>query len=395
MNLRRTLLMLMCLLAVAFVFQTMQRTGWLLLPALAEESHMSDPFAGESIVWVHVFNEQGELTGPVPSPRVVKPDEVWRDQLGDERYRILRRAGTEKPFCGTLLDNKIEGVYTCAGCGLPLYASDAKFNSGTGWPSFFKPVAPANITEHRDTSHGMIRTEIRCARCDGHLGHVFNDGPAPTGQRHCLNSESLLFTPKDQLAELADPFAYQPATDDQGLATAVLAGGCFWCTEAVFEPVDGVVDVVSGYAGGSAETANYEAVCSGTTDHAEAIRITYDPNRVSYIKLLELFFHMAHDPTQLNRQGNDVGRQYRSAVFYADEKQKMATSAYIRLLEESRYFSQPIVTTLEPLTEFFPAEAYHQDYARENPDQPYIRHVAQPKVDKLKEKYRDIMENEK
>lgn len=171
----------------------------------------------------------------------------------------------------------------------------------------------------------------------------------------------------------------------------VLAGGCFWCTEAVFERLKGVLDVESGYSGGSAATANYSAVCSGTTGHAEAIRITYDPRVVSYGDLLKVFFTVAHDPTQLNRQGADEGTQYRSAIFYADEEEKRVAAAYIRQLTEQGVFDDPIVTTLEPLTDFYPAERYHQDYARNNPSQPYIRAAALPKVRKLMEKHPEVV----
>lgn len=168
--------------------------------------------------------------------------------------------------------------------------------------------------------------------------------------------------------------------------TAVLAGGCFWCTEAAFEQLEGVVDVTSGYTGGSAETANYRAVCGGDTGHAEAIRITYDPAKIGYEQLLDVFFD-AHDPTQLNRQGNDLGTQYRSAIFFASDEEKSAAEAKIRELTEKGKFSRPIVTTLEPLEAFFPAEDYHQDYARQNPEQPYIQAVSTPKVCKVREKH--------
>ena len=156
---------------------------------------------------VKVFDRNGRLTGPVESARVVKTDAEWRAQLTEEQYQIARGKGTERAFCGTLLDNKRDGVYSCICCGLPLFASDSKFNSGTGWPSFFQPVAEENVTTERDLAYGMVRTEILCARCDAHLGHVFDDGPAPTRLRFCVNSESLTFTDQKDLATLADAAA--------------------------------------------------------------------------------------------------------------------------------------------------------------------------------------------
>lgn len=156
---------------------------------------------------VKVFNKQGELVGPVESAPVVKSDAEWKKQLTPDQYTIARNKGTEAPFCGTLLDNKKEGIYSCICCGLPLFSSGSKFNSGTGWPSFFAPVAEENVINHEDRSYGMLRVEILCARCDCHLGHVFPDGPKPTGLRFCVNSDSLTFTDQADLARLADPAA--------------------------------------------------------------------------------------------------------------------------------------------------------------------------------------------
>jgi methionine-R-sulfoxide reductase len=159
------------------------------------------------MVKVHVYNRAGQLVGPVEIEALSLSDAEWQKRLTPDQFRILRSSGTERPFCGTLLDNKKQGVYSCAGCGLPLFSSDAKFNSGTGWPSFFQPIAPGNVLETADHGHGMTRVEINCARCDGHLGHVFPDGPPPTRLRFCLNSESLKFTSSDEVAKLADTAA--------------------------------------------------------------------------------------------------------------------------------------------------------------------------------------------
>lgn len=156
---------------------------------------------------LHVFNRRGELVGPLETEPVSRTDAEWRARLTPEQFAIARGKGTERPFCGTLLDNKQEGVYSCICCGLPLFTSSNKFHSGTGWPSFFQPIAPGNVVTVNDTSHGMLRTEILCARCDAHLGHVFPDGPRPTGLRFCVNSESLDFTDQAALARLADPAA--------------------------------------------------------------------------------------------------------------------------------------------------------------------------------------------
>lgn len=179
-----------------------------------------------------------------------------------------------------------------------------------------------------------------------------------------------------------------PKAESSRSAQAVLAGGCFWCVEAVFQQLDGVTDVVSGYAGGSAQTAQYDIVSTGGTDHAEVVQITYDPMRISFGELLRVFF-ATHDPTTKDRQGPDWGRQYRSAIFYADEDQNRVAQAYISQLEEAGVFDGAIVTTLEPLDGFYTAEQYHQDFVDRNPDHPYVRQWAAPKLRKVEEAFGD------
>lgn len=181
-----------------------------------------------------------------------------------------------------------------------------------------------------------------------------------------------------------DPAEDLVVAEDAGPQTIVLAGGCFSCVESAFEQMPGVIDVVSGYAGGEESTANYEAVCTGKTGHAEAVQITYDPTKTSLGRMLKLFFAIAHDPTQLNRQGPDVGTQYRSAVFYANEDQRRVAAAYIAQLDAAGVFEKPIVTTIEPLERFYIAERYHQDFVRNNPNHPYVVQQALPKRDKAK-----------
>ncbi|HXG87518.1 MAG TPA: peptide-methionine (R)-S-oxide reductase MsrB [Vicinamibacterales bacterium] len=158
-------------------------------------------------VRVKVFDAKGDLIGPIETAKVEKTDAEWRAQLTADQFQVARGKGTERPFCGTLLDNKQLGVYTCICCNLPLFTSDAKFHSGTGWPSFFQPIADQNVINDEDVTYGMRRVEILCARCDAHLGHVFEDGPRPTGLRYCVNSESLTFTDSSDLSSLAEPAA--------------------------------------------------------------------------------------------------------------------------------------------------------------------------------------------
>jgi peptide methionine sulfoxide reductase msrA/msrB len=278
--------------------------------------------------------------------------------LTPEQVEITQAKGTEPAFCGNLTNNHEKGIYVCVVGGLPLFRSSEKFESHSGWASFFAPFDPDHVVEKVDSSHGMVRTEILDARSGAHLGHVFDDGPAPTHKRYCLNSAALKFIP--------DGTPLPPESQPVKAETAYFAGGCFWGVEDVFEQIPGVMDAVSGYMGGSVAEPTYKMVCTDRTGHAETVKVVFDPARVTYKALLKVFFDN-HDPTTMNRQGPDVGTQYRSAIFASTPEQKQQAEAYIKEVAASPKFAgRKIVTSVENAPTFYKAEEYHQDYHKKH-----------------------------
>lgn len=323
-------------------------------------------------------NKKAESSSQIKSNNatLILSEEDWKAKLTPEQYYILREKGTEKPFSGQFVFTKEEGTYICGGCGEPLFTDDMKFESNCGWPSFDKEIAGGKIIQTEDDTFGMLRTEITCAKCGSHLGHIFEDGPTDTGKRYCVNSGSLSFEPQKTTT-------LKPTSE-----TIILAAGCFWCIEAIFEELNGVSEVQSGYANGNIENPTYEQVCSGKTGFAEAVQITYDKSIISLEDLLEVFFTL-HDPTTLNRQGADVGSQYRSGIFFQNEDQRKKSENAIATLNKNRAFEKPIITELSPFKNFVKAENYHQEYYDLNKEEPYCKVVIKPKMDKLHKIFAD------
>jgi peptide methionine sulfoxide reductase msrA/msrB len=320
------------------------------------------------------------------------PEAVLRERLSPLQYQVTQKDATEPPFRNQFWDNHEAGLYVDVVSGEPLFLSLDKFDSGTGWPSFSRPVESASVLEKTDIAHGMRRTEVRSVVADSHLGHVFKDGPRVTGLRYCINSASLAFVPVSELAArgygeflprfqadagkvVANPEGNVCATPAEGsapgcettLATVVVAGGCFWGMQELIRAIPGVLETEVGYAGGPSAKPTYEQVRTGRTGHAEAVRIVFDEQELAFEELLEKWFFKMHDPTTQDRQGNDHGTQYRSAIFYTTPAQKAAAERVIQRVTESGKWKAPLVTEVLAAGEFTPAEDYHQDYLQKHP----------------------------
>ncbi len=322
---------------------------------------------------------------PVDMKNFKKPsDDELKKTLDPLQYAVTQQEKTEPAFRNAYWDNKKPGIYVDVVSGEPLFSSFDKYDSGCGWPSFTQPLATTKLAEKKDYNIGYERIEVRSKTADSHLGHVFNDGPVDKGGlRYCINSAATRFVPVEEMekqgyGELLEPFAKAglikasanssatPAKGTKGREVATLAGGCFWGMEEIIRKLPGVIESKVGYTGGATKNPTYKEICTGTTGHAEAVEIVFDPEKTSYEAVLKFFFRM-HDPTTLNQQHNDRGTQYRSAIFYNSDEQKKTAERVIQEVNKSGKWKKPVVTEITAASKFYDAEEYHQEYLVKNP----------------------------
>jgi peptide methionine sulfoxide reductase msrA/msrB len=289
-----------------------------------------------------------------------------KKRLTPEQYQCTQENGTERPFANAYWDNKADGIYVDVVSGEALFSSLDKFDSGSGWPSFTRPLEKEAVKEKSDSSHGMTRTEVRSKSADSHLGHVFDDGPGPSGLRFCINSAALRFIPVEKLKEEGYGRYLFPFAQKKNWEIATLAGGCFWGMEKLIQEIPGVIETQVGYTGGNLKNAHYGDVKKGNTGHAETVQILFDPKKVGYEDILLKFFKM-HDPTTSDRQGNDVGSQYRSVIFFNSPEQKKVAEKVKERVDKSGKWGKPVVTQIIPAGEFWRAEEDHQKYLDKHP----------------------------